>query len=267
MHSSDCPIGVMDSGIGGLTVFRSILKVLPQENLIYLADSQRIPYGDKDRSALVQYALEASQFLKEKKIKALVIACHTLSAQTLDILENTLQIPVIGAIQAGIKMLGELSEMSKLAILGTQSTIHSGVYQFLIRSILPQLEIYPVACPLLVPKIEEAFENREEMEQVVKQYIRPLKEAKVDAVLLGCTHYPLLRSLFEKLLGKKVFLVDPSDVIALDLKEVLEKRMLLNLSQSPKHDFFVTSNPEKFASKAKLFLKMDVAPSLVEIAH
>lgn len=267
MKQFDLPIGVLDSGVGGLTVLRSILKLLPQENLIYLADSLRMPYGDKDRGVLIQYALDAAHFLCEKGIKALVVACHTLSAQTLDVLEKTLSIPVIGVIQGGVKMLESYANVRRLAILGTKSTIASGVYQFLVHSKLPFCEVYPVACPMLAPKIEEILEEGKDIEEIISDYVNPLKETGIDTVLLGCTHYPLVRSIFEKILGKQVSLIDPSDVVALELKDLLEKQMQCNPGPRSKLEFFVTSSPEKFAFKAQLFLKTDVIPTQVEIAR
>lgn len=265
MTQAHLPIGILDSGIGGLTVLRSILQILPQENLIYLADSQRIPYGDKDRKTLIQYALDASIFLKEQKIKALVIACHTLSAQALDVLQNTLSIPVIGVIRSGIKMLENYMNTRRLAVFATKSTIDSGVYQFLVRSKYPSCEIYPIACPLLVPKIEETFEDNKDLEEIIASYINPLKEVNIDTVLLGCTHYPLILPSFQKVLGEKVSFIDPSNIVAQELKELLESRMQLNSNARTKLEFFVTSLPEKFASKAKLFLKMEIAPTLVNL--
>lgn len=256
----ELPIAIFDSGVGGLSVFRAVSQLLPSENIVYLADSKRAPYGDKTPAEIVQCTGDAVSCFKQMKL--LVIACHTSSAHCLEGLQKKLPIPVIGVIQGAIQSIRAFPHFRRLGVLGTQSTIASGVYQAFLRSWNSQVEVYPIACPKFVPLIEGGFLDHPEIARAAQQYVEPFKKESVDAVLLACTHYPLIRSVIQKYAGENVPLIEASERTAFDVKEVLQRGDLLRESGIGKHHFYVTGAPEKFAQLAKLFLKVEINPKL-----
>jgi glutamate racemase len=239
----DRPIGLFDSGFGGLTVMREVSRLLPKENLIYLGDTAHLPYGNKSPEAVLQFALENAAFLLQKKIKLLIIACHTACSHALEALQRSLPIPVIGVIEPGLKLI---QGISRLALLATSSTIESQTYQALIQAQNPQIQLYPKACPLFVPLIEEGFYNHPAATLIAESYLTPLKN-KIDAALLACTHYPLLRPLLQQVLGPDVRLIEPAAGCALEAKNYLSRHQLLNFQNNqPYYEFYATDAPEKF---------------------
>ncbi|MES2273384.1 MAG: glutamate racemase, partial [Chlamydiota bacterium] len=198
------PIGLFDSGFGGLTVMREVARLLPRENLIYLGDTAHLPYGNKSPDSIYRYAFENAAFLLEKNIKLLIIPCHTACTHALSALQKQLPIPVIGVIESGVELIFETTSSFRIAVLGTSSTIASGIYPALIRSRFPNAHVYPVACPLFVPLVEEGFFNHKAAELVAESYLNPLKQQQIDTALLACTHYPLLRPIIQKTLGNQV---------------------------------------------------------------
>ncbi len=261
MNTSELPIAVFDSGIGGLTVLRSLIRLLPYEKFIYLADSKRSPYGDKDPESIVKYTQDAVSFLQKKGIKMVVIACHTASAYCLEVLQKNFSVPVIGVIQSSLAQIIEQKDGDSLAILGTKATIASGVYQKLIQSIDPGIRVFPIACPLLVPMIEEGLLEHPEMELAVQSYLVPLQKEKIKTALLACTHYPLILPLIQKALGGNTLVIDSSDRTAIEVREFLRKHHLLKNSLQPfPNEFFVTDAPKNFGLRANVFLGNNVEP-------
>lgn len=251
----DRPIGLFDSGFGGLTVMKEFIRLLPHEDLIYLGDTARLPYGNKSPQTVLQFALENASFLLEQKIKMLIIPCHTACSHGLEILQKTLPIPVLGMIQPGLELL---PRGSNIAVLGTTSTIESGIYQTLIKEINPTAKIFAQACPLFVPLIEEGFYNHLSASLIAESYLRPLK-GKVDTVLLACTHYPLIKTTLQKILGPQVKLVEPAERCALQAYDILSKANLLNPQRKkPHYQFFVSDDPEKFRKLGQVFLGMPI---------
>lgn len=244
------PIGLFDSGFGGLTVMKEVAKLLPYENLIYLGDTAHLPYGNKSPDTVIRYALENTDFLMKRGIKLLMIPCHTACCHALTILQKQLPIPVIGVIQPGLELI---KEIERIAILGTTSTIESGLYQSMILKQNPKAVLFPKACPLFVPMIEEGFHRHPSMDLIAESYLESLKD-KVDAALLACTHYPLIRSTVQKVFGPKVTLIEPAEMCAIQAKEYLTKANLLNLkTTTPKREFFSTDDPEKFRKFGEIF--------------
>jgi glutamate racemase len=253
--SSEQSIGIFDSGFGGLTVMRAIRTVLPHENLIYFGDTARLPYGNKSAETILRYAHENAQFLLSKKIKLLVIACHTACAYALEEISKTFDVPVVGVIPPAVNQLIQLPKKQKVAILGTRGTIASGIYQSKIREILPQTEILAIACPLFVPLVEEGYTNHHMATLAIREYLSPLKDKGVDATLLGCTHYPLMVGEIQNELGAKVTLIDPGYACAREVGKLLHKNHLFNeQKETPRYEFFVSDDPDKFRQLGQTFL-------------
>lgn len=246
----DRPIGLFDSGFGGLTVMREVANLLPNEDLIYLGDTAHLPYGNKSPEAVVRFARENASFLMEKGIKLLMVPCHTACCHALPILEQELPIPVIGVIQPGLDLIRDIR---RIGILGTTSTIESGIYQTLIQKQNPQATLFPKACPLFVPLVEEGFYRHPSLHLIAKSYVEDLL-GKVDAVLLACTHYPLIRPALQTIFGPQVLLVEPAKTCALQAKDFLERGNLLNPQiKKSTYEFYVTDDPEKFRRLGEVF--------------
>lgn len=251
--------------MGGLTVMREVADLLPNEHLIYLGDTARLPYGNKSPKTVVRFAEENAKFLCQQQIKLLMIACHTACSHAFELLKTSLPIPVIGVTQPGFQALANVSKTNCVAILGTSSTIASGVFQSLLQLNFPALEVHAIACPLFVPLVEEGLHSHAAARLLVEHYLAPLKKTDVDVVLLACTHYPLLASLIQEVLGPTVRLIEPAKLAALEAQELLTRQQLLNLSQQPPaYRFFATDDPEKFRRLAKPFFprpieKVDLA--------
>lgn len=248
--SDDSPIGLFDSGFGGLTVMREVARLLPKENLIYLGDTAHLPYGNKSPQTVLQFALENASFLLEKKIKLLIIPCHTACSHALDVLQKTLPIPVIGVIQPGLELL---KNCERVAVLGTTSTIDSGIYQSLIQKQNPHAKIHAVACPLFVPVVEEGFHDHPSAALIAESYLKSLR-GQIEAALLACTHYPLIRPVIQKVLGAEVKLIEPAQMCAAQAQEVLSKARLLNLQEEkPHYEFYASDDPDKFQRLGEIF--------------
>ncbi len=249
------PIGMFDSGVGGLTLLKSIKNLLPNERLIYLGDTARVPYGTKSPKVIRKFSLQIAGFLEKLGIKALVVACHTASSTALSDLKEKMTIPVIGVIEPAVKKAVNITKNKNIGIIGTRTTINSGSYQSLIQKIDPRISITTVAAPILVPLVEEGWLNKEATRMILREYLAPLKKQQVDTLILGCTHYPLLRHLFTEEMGQSVALVDTSTETAIYLKELLKEKSLLNNSTtSHDYSFYVSDDPEKFSKLAQLFL-------------
>lgn len=253
------PIGLFDSGFGGLTVLKQVRQLLPYENTVYLGDTARLPYGSKSPQTIIRFAEENAHFLLEKKIKILIVACHTACSHSFEILKNKLPIPVIGVIEPGAKLLAEATKTKRVAVLGTASTIGSGIYQNLFHARYPQIQIYPVSCPLFVPLIEEGFCAHPAAESIAKDYLSRLGSNDIDAALLACTHYPLMRAIIQKTLGAHVELIEPAQAAAEEAASVLRQINLLNESrEAPTIEFYATDDPEKFQRLGKAFLGREI---------
>jgi glutamate racemase len=250
------PIGIFDSGFGGLTVMSAINKALPLENLIYFGDTARVPYGTKSKNAVIKFSKEIASFLIKNKVKMIVIACNTASAFALPVLQKTLKVPVIGVIEPGSKAAVSVSKGKKIGVIGTDGTISSKSYPKEINKI-SKSDVYQQSCPLFVPLVEEGWVEGEIADRVVKEYIQPLLSKNIDTLILGCTHYPLLRKTLEKNIGNDVILIDSAKATAQEVKNVLKQKSLLSSGKTKKFlKFYVSDNPEKFQTiGGKFFLK------------
>lgn len=240
-------IGMFDSGIGGLTVLQQLSKKLPQEHFIYFGDTARLPYGEKSRETILRYSIENTVFLMEKNIKAIVVSCNTASSVAIEKLQQIFNIPIIGVIDPGVEQVVQTTMTKRIAVLGTKGTINSGVYREKILNRLPDAIIHSIACPLFVPLVEEGFINHESAKLIVKEYLAPLRKEKVDTLLLGCTHYPLLKPLIQEVMGDDVKIVDSATCCAETVAKLLLKLNLeANHPKLPAYQFYVSDNPSKF---------------------
>jgi len=220
------PLGVFDSGVGGLTVVRELNRLLPYESIVYLGDTARVPYGNKSPEAVQRYALEDSQFLISRDVKAIVVACNTASAFALPILKASWELPFIGVIRPGVEAAIEKTRSGKIGIIATSGTIASDAYQKLILSLSSEIEIFASPTPLLVPLIEENWLNHSASRMIAEEYLEPFLKAEVDTLVLACTHYPLIRPLLQEICGDQVVLVDSATTCALHTQEHLKENAL-----------------------------------------
>lgn len=251
-------IGIFDSGFGGLTVMRAIMQALPKENIVYFGDTARLPYGNKSRDTIVRYSLENAQFLSDQGIKALVVACNTACAAALDELQDRCQIPVIGVIPSAVDEMARFAK-NHVAVLGTRSTIQSGVYQQEILKRLPHAHIHAIACPLFVPLVEEGYIEHALTAAAIREYLAPLKHKEIECLILGCTHYPLIASMIRQELGQHITLIDPAKGCAEKLLYLLHESHWQNCQEgSPLYQFYASDDPEKFRLLGKTFLNYPI---------
>lgn len=251
------PIGIFDSGVGGLTVLRQIKQLLPHESFVYFADTAHVPYGEKSTDLIVRYSLENVLFLLQQDVKLIVVACSTSSSVALNLLCESSSQPVMGMIDPGVERAVAVTRHGKIAVLGTRATIRSGVYQEEIRRRMPHATVHAIPCPLFVPLIEESFCSHSAAKLIVKEYLTPLHAHDIDTILLGCTHYPLLRSLIEEEFGNKAEIIDPAICCAEKVSALLHEHELHAASKTPpQHQFFVSGDPHKFCQLGSAILGM-----------
>ena len=255
------PIGVFDSGVGGLTVVREIMRNLPDERIVYFGDTARVPYGSKSKNTVIRYSRQIVHFLETQQVKAIVIACNTASALALDTIEKEIDLPIIGVVKPGAQMAVETTQNKRVGVIATESTIQSGLYQQLITEADPAITVYGKPCPLFVPLVEEGWLKDSVTFEVAGRYLRKLMEQDIDTLILGCTHYPLLRSTLREIVGEKVTLVNPAYETARELKQLLAEKGLTNIQsqeEARKYQFYVSDQADKFMKFADSILPFDV---------
>lgn len=270
-HKKTAPIGVFDSGVGGLTVTREIMRQLPDENMVYFGDTARVPYGSKSKDNIIRFSRQIIHFLKTRNVKAIVIACNTASALALDVVKEETDIPVMGVIVPGARAAVSATKNKKVGVIGTEATIRSKMYSRTIRTMDPEVEVVGKPCPLFVPLVEEGFAKHKIAEEVVDYYLASMKESGIDTMILGCTHYPLLRSRIMKYLGEEIRLVNPAYETAMELKQLLKKLDLQNDSGKAEvereaeescangsYEFYVSDAADKFKHFANSILPYDI---------
>lgn len=255
----DAPIGVFDSGVGGLTVVREIMRQLPSENVIYFGDTARVPYGSKSKDTVLKFSKQIVRFLMTKNVKAIVFACNTASALALEDMRHEIEIPVVGVVRPGARMAADMSKTKSVGIIGTDATIKSGIYNDYIRQLDPEITVVGKACPLFVPLVEEGLLEDRITDDMVDRYLSELKPYNVDALVLGCTHYPLLMNPIKRYMGDSVTLVNPAYETAKELKSILQKNdMLNNATSTPNYEFYVSDGVDKFKAFADDVLPINV---------
>ena len=259
--SSELPIGIFDSGIGGLTVARQIHQLMPNEDLVYLGDTARVPYGTKSPGTVVRFACEDTQFLLQQNVKAVVVACNTCSAWALPMLERKFKIPIFGVIIPGVLDALAKSRSGRIGIIGTNATIRSKAYSNGLIARLESAAVFARACPLLVPLVEEGWLNHPVTSTVLHEYLEPILKHRIDTLILGCTHYPLLKRAIRKLVGTKVVLVDSAEACAQYVRNQIRERDLLSRKKrAGVIQPFVTDETDQFASLAKRFFGLPTEP-------
>jgi glutamate racemase len=249
-------IGVFDSGIGGLTVVKAILAGLPGFDVLYFGDTARTPYGTKSPDTVIEYSLDNTEFLVNRGAKIIVIACNTASSAAVDILRRRYDIPIFEVITPGARLATDLSKKGRIGIIGTHATIASGAYDEKIRGFNPQAKIYSAACPLLVPLVEEGWLKRPETAMIVKKYLHPLKMRQIDTLILGCTHYPILKKTIQAKIGKRVRLVDSAEALSQHVQAYFDKHpeSKQSVSKNGRARFFVSDAARQFAKTAGMVL-------------
>ncbi len=256
--SKDMPIGIFDSGVGGLTVVKEIVKQLPLEHVHYLGDTARVPYGGRSPETVIRYSLENARFLMSKGVKIIVVACNTSSAVSLDALREQFPVPVVGVVEPGARAAVNTTKSKKVAVIGTETTIQSRSYNAAIQALESSIEVSGLACPLFVPLIEEGWTEGDIVTLIAEKYLSTLKSDGVDALVLGCTHYPMIKHVIANIVS--IPLIDSAVETAKEVKRVLQEKGLLNSGEREVvRKYFVTDSPEKFARTGETFLDHSIS--------
>lgn len=266
--SASSPIGIFDSGIGGLTVVKAVQALLPSERIIYFGDTARVPYGSKSQVTIRRYAQDDTGILMKYQPKMIIVACNTVSALALDIVEQVGKgVPVLGVLAAGAELAVRHSRNSHIGIIGTQATTLSNAYSFAINAIDPDIEVFSTACPLLVPFAEEGFINHPAARMIAQEYLAELLDRKIDTLVLGCTHYPILKEMIGDIAGPDIHIIDSAEAVAAKARQTLAENGLLNDSEIPVSPHLLVSDlPQKFKTLCRLFLGNDIPDvELVEV--
>ncbi|MBM2841937.1 MAG: Glutamate racemase [Bacteroidetes bacterium] len=249
------PIGVFDSGIGGLTVVHALTQRLPHENIVYFGDTARVPYGPKSPQVVREYAAQDVDFLISKDVKMVVIACNTVSSVALDVVQKHAKMPVVGVILPGATAAIEATKRKRIGIIGTRATVNSNAYTNALRQLDGEVQVFARECPLFVPLAEEGWIDHKVTDAVAKEYLFPLTHEKIDTLILGCTHYPILKRAIAAVMDANVILIDSGEAAAQEVERVLTEKNLRNASKErPNLQFFVSDIPAKFAEVGERFL-------------
>lgn len=253
------PIGVFDSGVGGLTVLKEIIKELPDENIVYFGDTARVPYGPRSSDTVVKYTFQSINFLLEKGIKAIVIACNTASARSLEKARERYNVPIIGVIEPGARTAAGTTKNSKVGVIGTEGTIGSKAYDYFMLRLNSEIKIFSKPCPLFVPIVEEGWADSDIAYLTAKKYLLDLKKTGIDTLVMGCTHYPLLNNTIHSVMGDDIKLVNPARETAKDLRTLLKQEDMLNVSENiPYYRYYVSDQPSKFIKIGEQFLNRKI---------
>jgi glutamate racemase len=253
--ANSAPIGVFDSGIGGLTVAHEVIRQLPHESIVYFGDTARVPYGPKSPDTVRRYSREIASFLDDQGVKSIVIACNTATAHALGVLREEMDMPVIGVVEPGARAAVAATKSGHVGVIGTAGTIKSGAYERAIRDIDPNILVTPRACPLFVPLVEEGWTDHEATRLVAREYLEPILAAEIDTLVLGCTHYPLLKPLLREVLGSDVRLIDSAEETAAETARTLDAAGLSADSDAePAYRFIASDDPLQFLQLGQRFL-------------
>ena len=257
----DAPVGVFDSGVGGLTVAREIMRNLPSEKIVYFGDTARVPYGSKSKETVIRYSRQIIRFLQEQQVKTIVVACNTARAFALDTVRDEFDIPIIGVIESGAKVAAARTRNKRVGIIGTVGTVGSGIHAQYLKKLDPEITVFGKACPLFVPLVEEGWLHDPVTVEVASRYLKELQDKDVDTLILGCTHYPLIRSTIRQVMGEEVCLVNPAYETALELGKLLEEQGLSSTGTEQKefpYRFYVSDLADEFKEFANSILPYDV---------
>ena len=248
------PIGVFDSGLGGLTTVREIQRIMPGEDIIYFGDTGRVPYGNRSRETIIRYTKDDIDFLLKHDIKLIIAACGTASSVALPVIGNDYDIKIMGVLESACRKAVEVTKDKRIGVIGTSGTIKSGKYEEIIKKLNPDVQVFSNACPMFVPLVENGYAQSEAARLIAKDYLLPLKNEKVDTLILGCTHYPLLTEVISDIMGEGVTLLSPGALAAEAAKCYLEKEGLLSDKECGNSEFFVSDSVENFTALGSTFL-------------
>ena len=256
------PIGVFDSGVGGLTVVREIMRQIPNERIVYFGDTARVPYGSKSKETVTKYSRQIVRFLETQNVKAIVIACNTASAYALEQIEKEIKVPIIGVVKPGAVTAARATQNGKVGVIATEGTIQSEIYTQYIKELKQDASVIGKACPLFVPLVEEGLLEDPVTDEIAQRYLSVLIDSGIDTLILGCTHYPLIRSTVGRVMGERVTLVNPAYETAIELKRLLEEHQMLQ-DEKPalgtnQYQFFVSDGADKFQQFANNIFKYGV---------
>ena len=254
------PVGVFDSGVGGLTVLKEIIKLVPDENIIYFGDTARFPYGPRDLNEVRKFVYKITDFFYKQNVKLLVIACNTSTAAALDDLKNISPIPVIGVIEPGARAAAYTTKKNKVGVIATKGTVCSNAYEIEIKKINPEIKLFSVAAPLLVDYVEEGILSGEELKKTIYNYLEPLNSCDIDVLILGCTHFPLIENEIKACCKKETKVISSAVETAKDIKRILECRKIFadSIDSIPFRVFYETSSTSKFLEVGKIFLGPEI---------
>lgn len=264
-NSNSAPIGVFDSGVGGLTVAREIMRQISDERIVYFGDTARVPYGSKSKDTILKYSRQIIRFLQTKQVKAIVVACNTASAYALEEIQKETDLPLIGVIKPGAKVAAYATRNKRVGVIGTEGTIDSGMYDKFIQELAPDIRVIGRACPLFVSLVEEGWLHDPVTEEVAARYLKELKEQEIDTLILGCTHYPLLRKIIGKIMGPKVELINPAYETAVSLRELLQRQGIANDGsgqEGEKYQFYVSDAADRFKRFTDTILPFQVQSAI-----
>ena len=254
MTGSDAPVGVFDSGLGGLTVVRELIRQLPNESIIYFGDTARVPYGPKGEDTVIRYSQDVTSFLRKQQVKAIVVACNTATAHALPTLRAEQDIPVIGVIDPGARAAVHASREKRIGVIGTRGTIRSRAYDKAIKKLAPDAAVTTAACPLFVPLVEEGWLDSEPTRIIARGYLEPFADGQVDTLVLGCTHYPLLKRVIGETIGRDVRLIDSAEETAAETARVLREHKIEAPDGDARYRFVASDDPEQFLAVGQRFL-------------
>lgn len=257
-------IGVFDSGLGGLTCVKELMEIMPNESIVYFGDTGRVPYGSKSNETIIKYARSDIKFLQEFDLKMIVIACGTASAIALPVIKDEVTVPIIGVVSSAAEAAVNATKNKKIGIIGTQGSIRSGAYEKKICELDQSIKTFAVACPMFVPIVENGYANSEVARIIAREYLEDIKKEGVDTLILGCTHYPLLKDVIAEVIGDGVTLIDPGRISAGFVKNYLSENNLLS-DKTAEHKFYVSDSPEGFRELASEFLNREISENIEKI--
>jgi len=252
-------IGMFDSGIGGLTVFKEIKKLLPGEDIVYFGDTARVPYGAKSKDTVIKFSIQNAGFLVNLDVKMIVVACNTSSSFSLPILKSRYNFPVLGVIEPGAQAAASITRKMRVGVIGTKATISSGVYEKELKSLNPKIDVISASCPLFVPLVEEGWLKGDVARMIAKRYLKPFKNKGIDVIVLGCTHYPLLKPIIREVLGKDIAIIDSATEIAKVARRILYEEKIYNRKRGKgEYRFYVSDEPKPFKDIGSRFLGSEI---------
>lgn len=253
------PIGIFDSGVGGLTVVKAVMERLSNESIIYFGDTARVPYGSKSKETVTKFSAQIIRFLRTKDVKAVIIACNTVNSNCIEELRALFpDLPIEGVVEPGVRMALMATENNKIGIIGTEATVASGKYPQLLKAERPELEVYDRACPLFVPLVEEGWAQHKITKEVIEEYLLPLASTGIDSLILGCTHYPMLTEQIGKVLGPSIKLINPATEAAFNIKRLLKSTDKQSDGEVATYKFYVSDHPSRMQKMAQIFLDYPV---------